>query len=693
MQDPSNSSRPLDPGAHSAAEAQPDGSIAAPILVVDDDGANRATLRAVLEDIGEPVVCASSGTEALRCLLNQEFALILLDVLMPDLDGYETATLIRTRQKNRSIPIIFLSAGAGDPAQLFRGYSAGAVDYVIKPVAPEILRSKVSVFIELHKKILEVRRQAELERRLLAENLAVREEQLKTAVALERSEIQQSLVIQSLPMALYVARPEGGYRSRQFVGGNIDRLCGFTAGHFARRRKIWFSRIHESDAGQVLAALHSAETIGSFSAEYRWRCCDNTYRWFSDWGRIVRSKDGIAEMHGIWLDISQRRLLEQQLAHAQKIEALGQMTGGIAHDFNNMLSVILGSLEMVKPDELPDGTIRRRVDLARQAAQSCADLTRRLLGFARRQALEPISLQLAEEFGRLEPLLRRTLGNEIRIGIECQDNCLPVHLDPSQFEATVMNLAINARDAMPNGGELQIAATDQEIDEPSAAALDMRPGTYVVIKIADTGVGMSEEVRQRAFEPFFTTKGPNKGTGLGLSTIHGFVKQSGGSLTLESEPGRGTTLHLYLPALCDAPHRSSQVDESDPPAPGANQLVLVVDDDRRVLEMAAAMAREIGYRTLQASDAGEAMALLETEGDISLVFSDCMMDGTLDGVGLARELRQRRPDLPVLLTSGHADAFDLDSVRSPLCRFLAKPYSADQLASALTQLVRERPDS
>lgn len=663
----------------------PAASFEAPILVVDDEEANLIAMRAVLDELGQPIVCVQSGEEALRTLLDQEFALILLDVIMPDMDGYETAAIIRSRDKTSDIPIIFLSAVNKDQSHLYKGYSAGAVDYVFKPVEPQILRSKVSVFIELYTKVQEVRRQAELEKQLLAENLEVRRQQSQTARALERSKAQQSLVIQALPIALYVSSSEDGFQSRQFIGGNTEALCGLPVTKFSRTRKIWLSRIHDDDRDMVVAALQTAETTGTFSVEYRWRCANDTYGWFYDRGIVTKSADGQGEMFGIWLDVSDRRILEQQLAHAQKLEALGQMTGGIAHDFNNMLSVILGSLEHIDHESLEDAKISRRLELATQAANNCADLTKRLLGFARRQALEPVTITLHEEIAQLKELIERTVGDKIKFEVDCPDEIWPVHVDASQIEAAIMNLTVNARDAMPDSGTLTISAKNRTFDEDSSAGLDLKSGHYVELVVSDTGTGMSDETLRKAFEPFFTTKGLNKGTGLGLSTIHGFVKQSGGTVTIESVQGEGTSVALILPSAngetpkqVGEPVRLSADGQED-------CTVLVVDDDERVREVTISMLEAIGYDTLQAADGKEALERLAEKQRISLLLSDCVMPGELDGPTLAEEAMRRYPELLVLLTSAYQNPARR-SVDGQSFPFLAKPYTAAQLADAIREV-------
>jgi len=672
-----------EPGSPLPGDGDPgEAPIQAPILVVDDENANLVAMRTVLEELDHPVVCARSGEDALRLLLDTDFALILLDVLMPGMDGYETATVIRSRQKTRHIPIIFLSAMDRDQSHLYKGYSAGAVDFVFKPVEAQILRSKVSVFIELYIKIEEVRRQAEHEKRLLAENLAVKRQQSQTAKALKRSEAQQSLVIESLPIALWVSSSEDNFQSRQFVGGNMESLCGLAADKFSRSRKVWLSRIHDDDRDQVIDALDAAKSTGFFSMEYRWRRADDSYGWFYDRGSLTEAAEGHDEMFGIWLDVSDRRTLEQQLAHAQKLEAIGQMTGGIAHDFNNMLSVILGSLGLIDREALGNPKTARRIDLATQAANSCADLTNRLLGFARRQALEPVIISLEEELAGVRDLLVKTVGKRIAMTFDCAQDCWPVYADATQLEAALVNLVINARDAMSEGGDLVICCRNLSVEDGAPGELDLKPGNYVELAVSDTGMGMPEEVRQKAFEPFFTTKGINKGTGLGLSTIYGFVKQSGGTVIIDSVIGKGTTVRLYLPRASDtaqrrARHQGEMRMIDDP-------VVLVVDDEERVREVAVSMLERLGYSTVQAADGQEALARLEDTEGVVLLFSDCVMPGDLDGEALAQEAALRYPGLPILLTSAYRNApADTDQARLASFPFLPKPYTATQLSDAI----------
>jgi signal transduction histidine kinase/CheY-like chemotaxis protein len=378
-----------------------------------------------------------------------------------------------------------------------------------------------------------------------------------------------------------------------------------TSGHFAfcilPFEFLALRGVSEPTATVIIAArpgqaeiksLEASRPAAAFSAEYRLQCNDGRYRWFSD--RATLSRDNPQEQFGILLDISDRRLLEEQLAHAQKLEAIGQMTGGVAHDFNNMLSVIIGSLDRVLARPIEDAKMRSRLDLALQAAHSCGDLTKRLLGFARRQSLDPRRIDLSDELTRLREMVSRLVGKGIKAEVACAKRLWPVYVDGSQLEAAIINLVINARDAMPEGGRLRVSAKNRPRRDPLLARLGLNRGDYVELAIADTGVGMRPEVKARAFEPFFTTKEPGKGTGLGLSTIYGFVQQSGGTVTIESEVGAGTTVRLYLPKASPRADDRAGAEGRDRADELAGCRILVVDDEAQVRGLAQSMLKVMG---------------------------------------------------------------------------------------------------
>jgi PAS domain S-box-containing protein len=394
---------------------------------------------------------------------------------------------------------------------------------------------------------------------------------------------------------------------------------------------------------------------------------------------------------GIIRDLTERREAEKQrdqLRQAQKMEAVGQLTGGLAHDFNNLLAIIIGNLDLLR-ELRPDDLVTE--ELVRDALESAlrgADLTRRLLAFARRQPLQPERADINEVIGGIVKLLTRTLGENIAIELALSPTVWPVQIDRAQFEAAIANLATNARDAMPRGGSLLIDTRNGQLDEDYAAAhSDVTAGDYVVIEISDSGRGMPPEILARIFEPFFTTKGQGKGTGLGLSMVFGFMKQSGGHITVHSEPEKGTTFRLFLPRLETV--ALVQGERSTKPAwRGGSETVLVVEDNVGLRRIVVRQLSEAGYHVLQAPDAAVAMGLIEGPEPIHLLLSDIVMPGDMDGRDLARAAARRRPAINVLLTSGFPDVrIPGPGLRSPGSRLLIKPYRKEELLRAVREAI------
>jgi CheY-like chemotaxis protein len=371
------------------------------------------------------------------------------------------------------------------------------------------------------------------------------------------------------------------------------------------------------------------------------------------------------------------------------MEAVGQLTGGLAHDFNNLLAIIIGNLDMLREMRADDPVTDELVRDALESALRGADLTRRLLAFARRQPLQPEQVDINEVIGAIVRLLTRTLGENIAIEMSLAPNVWPVQIDRAQFEAAIANLATNARDAMPRGGALLIDTRNGHLDAAYAAGhSDVIPGDYVVVEVSDSGIGMPPEVVSRIFEPFFTTKEQGKGTGLGLSMVFGFMKQSGGHVTVYSEPGKGTTFRLYLPRQRDA----SVMSEERPaqPAPlGGTETILVAEDNPGLRRIVVRQLREAGYRVLEAADAEAAMAVIDSTESIHLLLTDIVMPGAMDGRDLARIAVARRPELRTLLTSGFPDARWNASGLHTGARLLSKPYRKEELRRAVREVLDE----
>jgi len=485
------------------------------------------------------------------------------------------------------------------------------------------------------------------------------------------------------------------------------------AGH-GIRFDVVTSAIHPQDLPRVRTLIEQTmQTGGAYRTEYRIRKPDGSYRWIEANGRCELAADGTPlRFPGVLIDIDahkatelalrqltqtleervgeavlQRVQAEEQLRQAQKMEAIGQLTGGIAHDFNNLLAGILGSLELIKrklPAENP--VLSKFIDAAIVSANRGASLTHRLLAFARRQSLDMRPVEVNTLVRATEELLARTLGEHIRLITGLADDLWLTRSDGHQLENALLNLAINARDAMPHGGELRIETSNTHLGESLARGYQVVAGDYLLITVSDTGSGMSQEIMRHAFEPFFTTKPIGQGTGLGLSMVYGFVKQTGGYLHMDSQVGRGTTLYLYLPRLHMEPDTAAQVDPVQAPR-GTGERILVVEDDRVVRMLIVEVLEELGYQLMQAGDAQSALGLLEQSPPLDLLLTDVGLPG-MSGRQLADAVRQRQPGLKVLFATGYAESAEVrDGYLDNGMEMIAKPFSFDALAAKIKSML------
>jgi|GEM_PF-1523729 len=461
--------------------------------------------------------------------------------------------------------------------------------------------------------------------------------------------------------------------------------------------------VHEDDRPATRAAMKNVfqpPYVTYFEHRARTR---EGWRWLGWAGSAVRDRNGeVLEIIGSGRDITDRRNLEDQLRQSQKLQAIGQLAGGVAHDFNNILQAILGRLGLVDTRLDPEDPNARDIEQIRAAALRAAALTRQLLAFGRKQVLQPKNLEVNAAVSDLLSLVRPMIGADVELVFKRGANLDPVHADPGQFEQILMNLCVNARDAMPNGGTLTLRTGMAVFDETFRAANAWaKPGRWVLLGVADTGVGMSPEVRDRVFEPFFTTKGVGKGTGLGLATVHGIVHQHGGWIRVDSEPGLGTEFRLFFPPAStrteDGEKATTPPSELDAPAaredealPGSrgDETLLVADDEPMVLSFAATVLEEAGYAVLSAEDGIRATALAAEHAErIDLVILDMVMPGP-GGEAIVIELRERRPELPVLLTSGYSEEV-LGRSKEAFAglELLQKPYTADELLKRVRSLL------
>ena len=665
--------------AESAAER-------ARVLVVDDDERNLLAIRTVLEDVAE-VVVATSGEEALRQLLKGEFAVILLDVYMPGMDGYETAQMVRSREQTKRIPIVFLSAVNKDMEHLLRGYSMGAVDYVFKPVDATVLRSKVAVFVDLFNMTKEVERKAKAEQELLDANLKANAELLRTEQELRRAQQRQAAIIESLPIVLYLEPLECSPRTPDFVSGDFKAVTGFDFGELREQPTLWADRLHEEDRDRVVAAIESRKDSGVSSVEYRWQCADGNWKHFHDQSILLRDATGKpVEFAGTLMDVTDRRLLESQLVQARKMDAIGQLTGGIAHDFNNLLAAVLGGLSIIEKRLPLEEDHRKILGMARHAAEQGSELVRRLLAFARRQQLRPDRIEIDHLAKSVSDLVAHTLGGLVEVEWQVGEDPGSAFADEAQLELALMNLIINARDAMPEGGTITVASENRTV-APDHAEGDLAPGDYVVLSVSDTGHGIAPDMIEQVMEPFFTTKEIGKGTGLGLSMVYGFAKQSGGAIRIESGVGKGTRVEIWLPRAEPSQEARSGKERETVEQPESDPLkILLVDDHEGVRAITAGLLHDLGHQVTQAGDGPEALALIQATADaFDLVVSDYAMP-KLSGVELIRKARERVPDLPAIIITGYADKESIGE-RPDNVAILSKPFTPEQLRSCLTATV------
>ena len=553
-------------------------------LIVDDLEENLLSLEALLQRDGLTFLKARSGDEALEILLRHDVALALLDVQMPGMDGFQLAEFMRGNERARHIPIIFLTAGTADNRRRFRGYEAGAVDFIQKPIEPDILRSKADVFYDLHQQ----RRQIQVQRDALE----------------------------------------------------------------ASTRAL-------ADAADHLEALVRERTTELEAA-------------------LARLKAETAE----------RERAEASLRQSQKMEAVGQLTGGIAHDFNNMLTGVIGSLDLMRR-RMATGRLEdldRYLDTASASAGRAAALTQRLLAFSRRQSLDPKPVEVAGLVSSLSDLIMQAIDEKVHFKIVSAPDLPLAIVDPHQLENAILNLALNARDAMPDGGDLTVETSVIDFGEAHLATRSgIAPGRYLMVAVSDTGVGMPPDLIEKVFDPFFTTKPLGQGTGLGLSMVYGFVRQSGGQVRIHSQVGLGTSVKLYLPTT-EAKLTADPVEASVPPH-GDGEQVLVVEDDPAVRMLVREVLEEMRYQAVEFAEPLAAMTYLASGERIDLMISDVGLPG-MNGRELAETARAHRPNLPILLITGYAEN---SAIRSEFLNtnmsMVTKPFSLDELAAKVSQMI------
>ena len=668
------------------------------VLLADDNADMRRYVARLLEGQGYRVTAVGDGEAAFAAAAAAPPDLILTDVMMPKRDGFGLLRAVRQDPRTAGIPVIMLSARAGEEAKI-EGLDAGADDYLVKPFAARELLARVNANIQM----AEMRREAN--RAIWASEQQVRISQDRLSMALSTGGVgifEWEIETDTVAVLGPIAELFGVNRAEAEAAGLP--LASFLAG------------IHPQDRARVQETIARAiSTSTSFQAEYRVTGSDRE-RIVLAVGRLSAMPRRGRRLAGVIIDVTEQRRVEQALQalndrleqriaaevgerlkaedalrQAQKMEAVGQLTGGLAHDFNNLLAGISGSLELMQT-RIGQGRldeIGRYMAAAQGAAKRAAALTHRLLAFSRRQTLDPKPTNVNDRIAGMEELIRRTVGPAIVVEVVGAAGLWTALVDPHQLENALLNLCINARDAMPEGGRIAIETANRWLDPSMARERDLDPGQYVTLCVTDSGTGMTPEVMTKAFEPFFTTKPIGQGTGLGLSMIYGFVKQSGGQVRIESEVGRGTTVCLYLPrheGEADGEHLLS--DPTQAPRAEQGETVLVVDDEPTVRMLVTEVLDELGYTALEAADSIAGLQVLQSDVRIDLLITDIGLPGGLNGRQMAEAARERRPGLKVLFITGYAETSVLGNGRlAPGMAVLTKPFVIETLGARIREII------
>jgi two-component system cell cycle sensor histidine kinase/response regulator CckA len=633
-------------------------------LLLVEDSENDALLlvrelkRAGFEPVAERV---DTGVGMQAALDRQEWDIVVGDYSMPQFGG--AAALELLRQRGLDVPFIIVSGTIGEERAV-AAMRAGASDYVPKD---------------------HLQRLAPVIERELRE-AAGRRERRRAEAALRASESSYSTLVEHAPVGIYRSTPAGRFLSANLA---LARILGYDSLGEILGLDMTRDVYADPSERQRLLDRDSYTDREYDDVETTWKRKDGHRLTVQLSVRAVRDAAGTVAYYETFVrDVTERRQLESQLLQAQKMEAVGRLAGGVAHDFNNLLTVILSYSDLLLEDLPPNAPDREDVAQIRQAAVAASSLTRQLLAFSRQQVLEPRVLDVNEVVKGPEKLLARLLGEDVRLSTALATGLGAVKVDPGQLEQIIMNLAVNARDAMPRGGRLSIETGNVEMDEAYVRGHPVaQPGNYVMLAVSDTGIGMDAVTQARIFEPFFTTKEVGKGTGLGLATVYGIVKQSGGFIWVYSEPGHGTSFKIYLPRVDEPVAPAAEV---TPRPVGGSETVLVVEDVAAVRAVTRQMLERHGYTVLEAPDGETALRLaLMHQGDIDLLVTDVVMPD-VGGRELADQLVARRPQLKVLYMSGYTDdAIVRHGNLQDGIAYLQKPFTPDALARKVRAVLDE----
>lgn len=662
-------------------------------LVIDDNDANREIVTALLRARGIDVDSARDGAEAIALARESPPDLAITDLLMPVMDGFTLLREWRADPRLASVPIVVYSATYTEPQDIRLALDLGASAFLVKPMEPKLFVERIGEILDRGVPAMD-EAMAEPDEVVLLEryNAALVRKLERRAAQLEQAHRELHEAHERLEFAVAAGRI--GLWSWDFRTERVEysaewkRQLGYEDQEIANTFSEWECRLHPEDRDEALATVeHYLDgDDDAYESRFRLRHRDGAYRHVLARGTAVRDEHGErTRLLGSHVDLTEYDQLQAQLFQAQKLESVGRLAGGIAHDFNNLLTLILSSTDFVLA-ELPAGSpLREDLEEIRRAGERAAALTKRLLAFSRKQIASPKLIHLDELIREMKPMLRRLIGEDIELVFEAEGQLGTVRADWGQLEQVIVNLAVNAQDAMPTGGRLTISVAEVESGKAGPSS-DAGTGRWVRLRVEDTGTGMDAATRARIFEPFFTTKEPGKGTGLGLSTVHEIIRQCGGQIRVESEPGRGTSFSIEIP--CFDGEAEPRLPVPTPAMLRGREAILLVEDDEALQRVTRRVLGAVGYHVLTAQNAADALRILaRSEEKIDLLLTDVVMPG-MSGVELASRALRERPTLRVLYTSGYAENEALRrGIADGRMPFLAKPYSVIELTRRIREVL------
>ncbi len=636
------------------------------VLIIDDSEEDAVS---IVEELRRnnfhPIYKRIDNSMSLIAELSQgNWDIVLSDYAIPQFKGMDI--LCAVKEIRQGIPFIFVSRTM-DEVTAGAAMRAGAHDFFAKG---NIVRLPMAIEREI----------SEVEQHQMWKNAENK---------LHLIEERQNLLLKTAPMVLYTAHASVSF-VRSWLSDNVQRITGFTAFAFYNDPDFWASRLHPEDKNHVLDTFQTVLVNGSFSVEYRWQCADGSWRWFLDQAVLIRENENRLEMVGSWLDISEQKKLESQFRQSQKMEAVGRLAAGVAHDFNNLLTAISGYAELAERGVEDSDPVNEDIKEVRNCVTRAASLTRQLLAFSRKQVLMPEVLNLNNIIKDMQNMARRIIGEDIELISHYDTDLGKIKADSGQIEQVIMNLIVNARDAMPRGGKLVLQTANVVLDKKfQQLHPEVRVGSYVMLEVIDTGEGMTEETCSRLFEPFFTTKPLGKGSGLGLATVYGIIKQSEGYIYVESVLGKGSSFRIFLPLTMDA-ERNVERKEILPEASRGTETILVVEDENSVRDMARRILMKNGYDVLEAKNAGEALLICENhQKPIQFMLSDVVMP-QLSGPDLAKRLAPLHPEMKVLYMTGYSEP---DVLKSEVINkgkpIIYKPFTPEDLTKKIREVLQQ----